>query len=636
MSRRVAPHSLIALIGLIWSAELLLARLTFGQQTWLDIGVSGLVLLVTALGLERVGTLATSEPTRQLVYRSLAPSLPLAAIVAHMLSVALRARMDEGVAAFVGLLVLIALPVLGAVLAVRTREALPTVPVVFGVLVVAFVVSAVSRAGLAAVSVSGDTINVGIGTDLPPPLVWLGVLLAWAVAAWLATVRGGGWGILVGTVLVVRVPGSAPDPTWTQTSPAPADRPDIVLITVDTLRADAGAEMATVSLLAERGTSFTGAQAPAPWTLPSMGTLMTGEPIEVHGAAKVPKLGFTPMRGEVQTLAEKLSAEGYDTAAFVSPNAFVGSGFGFGRGFDHFEHSMERASYALPMSANDSLARVMVLDVLVSMGLTGRRSFGGAEVLVDRAEALLDQRRDRPLFLWLHFLDCHEPFRNVHDTTLPFLVKNELSGGLLSDVVQTRGLGSPELWEVYRNEVAHIDRALLPFVEGLLGSERETLIAFTSDHGEEFFEHGNLGHGLGLYQEVLHIPMLVAGLDGASAQVDEVVGLDFLHFLLAGAGATGERGLPPLWGDPVLSFNLLYGPQEHFARRDGRWKWVMHGQTRGLFDLSTDPGELKDLSGANPSIVRALDVPPPAIEVDEGAEMSNTELRMLEVLGYVE
>lgn len=259
---------------------------------------------------------------------------------------------------------------------------------------------------------------------------------------------------------------------------APDDRPSLLLVTIDTLRADAvgsyGAEHATPTLdaLATRGVRFTRTYSPAPITLPSHSSMMTGLRPPAHG---VRNNGSYVLGDDAQTLAERLQAEGYETAAFVSA-AVLERKFGLGQGFDHYDDATsggEGAFYA-ERSARETNQRVL---------------------------AWADARGDatRPSFLWVHYFDPHAPYAAPAEFADRF----------------------PEA--PYTAEVAATDAALGELFEGLdqRGLLSETVVAVTADHGESLGEHGEDTHALTLYDATQHVPFLLAGPDIPRGEVSE-------------------------------------------------------------------------------------------------------------------
>ncbi len=342
-------------------------------------------------------------------------------------------------------------------------------------------------------------------------LPWLACLLPAALL--------GAWKDKLALALLVLAPALALDIK----DPIPERSGSIVLITVDTLRKDAGEAMHSYAALAEHGDVFTDATASSTWTLPALASLHTGLDPASHGGARVGTgwLEIRPVDPSHQTLAEYLSQEGLDTAAVVT-NPFVG--YGLETGFGHWRNLSMRAP----------------LDP-VGLGLAGRgfdlrstpRSPGDARRVVDEAFRWLDHTGDDPVFLWLHFLDPHLPYHHVE--AYDDVDVRDLRQGRL------RPEARPEVQEAYQREVDYVDREITTFLDGLesrgLG---DALIVLTSDHGEEFWESGGVEHGHAIVEEVVQVPLVVRWGSDRPPRVsrDKVSQVDLLPSLLDHLGLT--------------------------------------------------------------------------------------------------
>ncbi len=420
---------------------------------------------------------------------------------------------------------------------------------------------------------------------------------------------------------------------------APARRPrtvNVVLYLVDALRADRlgayGCRRPTSPALdafAGRATLFAHAYAQSSWTRPAVATLLTGLRPEVHGVnTRRDRLG-----DEVPYLPEVLQAAGYETAAVVA-NPNVGAELGFGRGFGTFQ--------LLPWDR--------------------RRS----EELNREAEAWLDRRDPgRPFLLYLHTVDPHLPYdppaeeraRFAPRAAGPDLGSTAMVGTLAARELEDEGRFAEPLRDLYDAEVAANDRSfgrLLAALEkrSLLA---DTMVVFVADHGEEFHEHGGWIHGRTLYEEVLHIPLVIE-LPGQRdpRRVAAAVGeMDLVPTILE------VLGLPPLAG---LDGRSLLGdlpedrPIPAFLDVD---EWRAVGVVRGglaalrhcrlggcteqeLYDLTADPGETQDLGGRWPvraatliSEARAAVLARRGRYHAGGVELSPEMRRHLQALGYV-
>ncbi len=394
--------------------------------------------------------------------------------------------------------------------------------------------------------------------------------------------------------------------------PASADRPNLVFILVDTLRADAltayGGDpdlMPALNQLAEQSVVFTDVLSNASWTRPSVASFFTGLLPEEHGAVDR-DYGLT---GDYLTLAEVLRSEGYRTAAFVANFAAVGRDAGFAQGFDHFEQiEGHPLPYARAGRVNDAV----------------------------RSWLRTSEPGHAPLFLYVHYLDPHEPY---------------LSGA-------AAGARRPEeARSAYDAELRYLDGALVSLLDGLrtlLGGPSFVLV--TSDHGEEFGEHGEGGHGHSLYAEVIRLPALLWSRQGRGRTVAEKLeARDFFDLLIhlsrsvdpdaAEWAARRERRTryasiysttPSAWHRPYLSQVGMRG----FESDDLFLIWSAYGPTYELYEVERDPGQRRNLVRVHRDHVETL---MGAMEASVGpwanlapVDHSDATVDLLRTLGYVE
>jgi arylsulfatase A-like enzyme/Tfp pilus assembly protein PilF len=366
-------------------------------------------------------------------------------------------------------------------------------------------------------------------------------------------------------------------------SPRPADGParssNLLLVTVDTVRADrlgcygyALAETPAIDRLAHDGVRFARAMATAPLTLPSHASLLTGllpprHALHQNGAAALPT--------SVPTLAEAFQAGGFRTGAFVG-SFVLDHRFGLARGFEVYDDE-------LPRDPADQ-----------APGLEAERA---GSAVVDRALAWLGRDDARPFFAWVHLYDAHAPYEPPEPYRSRFADR------------------------LYDGEVAAVDAAVGRLVAWLdqrkLSSS--TVVALVGDHGESLGEHGELTHGLLLYEPTLHVPLLVKapGRLRRGMVVEEPVGLADLAPTLAGlAGASFASGSAAIDGRDLSSALVagaeppradLYAETEYpqsfgwsvlAALRRGPAKYIS-APTPRLFDLRSDPGETTNLLDAS-------------------------------------
>lgn len=491
-------------------------------------------------------------------------------------------------------------------------------------------------------------------------LVGPGSLPGWTILVALAAVGASGAALIrrtqapiraalalgVGGVLLASFPPLSANAAWPE-RPA-AEGPDLVIISVDALRFDAAKQMTIYQKLAAEGTEFTAAQSPAPWTLPSVASLLTGVPPAVHGAGRQPAGTFSGIAENAPALAGDLAARGYDTIGIVAQNPFAGASFGMERGFDSF-YQPGWSPYALPRGAQNLAACPLLVRLSEKRtNLFLCRTMDG-EGLTDHVVEVLDHRRDRPIFLWVHFLDAHLPYVHTADPSVSApirrLVGRDIKGEL--DKLEKTPQLRHELWAANKDEVRFVD-AQAQRILAQLGPvpTRGRIVVFTADHGEEFFEHGGFEHGHALVQEVTQVPLVISGLNRPTGiDPTPVTLMDIPTTLLAAAGGENPamEGVDLADGAvPVRSLRmdnmLRIAPDRMFAIRRGAWKAIWDDESpAALFNLDADPLELHNVADQNPEIFSALMAGQPRTSLDPGPaiEVSDEQRLRLEALGYV-
>lgn len=394
------------------------------------------------------------------------------------------------------------------------------------------------------------------------------------------------------------------------------DGPPLVLITVDTLRADAGANMEVAQRLSQRGRAFTQAVSTSSWTVPAMGSVMTGLLPVGHGAGIAADGRLGGLRGDVPVLAELLSDAGYATAA-VATNAWLTPGLGFDRGFQTFWHGDERRHHRLPLG-----------------GFPQGSSPRDAERVVDHALTWLDTAPERGWFLWVHLIDPHLPFGHPEDAFVAGLSDERLRAGMRLDAEKVEAVRS-----AYQHEVDHVDAQVGRLLDALeaRGVLEAGVVVLTADHGEELWDHGATGHGHSHHREVVQVPLVIAGAPvGVS---DAVVSLaDVPVTLAAAAGLSIGDGVDlrgDLAGDRIVtSQGNAYFHQQRAAWGRGRRAIVGSAGEVPLdcFDLTADPTEHTPLACAPADPVADAAVRTQAPTTAGGADVSRAAL---EALGYL-
>ncbi len=367
--------------------------------------------------------------------------------------------------------------------------------------------------------------------------------------------------------------------TETREASRPPREANVLLVTLDTTRADhlscygpSGARTPHLDALAARGVRFAHATAQVPLTLPSHACVMTGAYPPVHGLRDMG--GFVLDRRH-PTIASIAQSAGFETAAFVGSRVLA-THFGLSNGFATYDDNMggEPEEDKLP-------------------GVFPERR---AAVVTDRALEWLKANASRKFFLWAHYYDPHAPY----DPPAPY-----------------RKTYAKDL---YSGEIAYTDEHVGRLLDGLerLGLASRTLIAVIGDHGESLGEHGELTHGIFLYDSTLRVPFIMAGPDAPAGKVieDQVRSIDLaptvLEFLnLPKSPETQGVSLWPLvrggervrsnWSYAETLYPRTYmGWSELRAMRADRWKLILAPRSE-LYALDRDSSEGDNIIARHPA-----------------------------------
>lgn len=413
---------------------------------------------------------------------------------------------------------------------------------------------------------------------------------------------GAAAGVFVLTVLLLACNGQQTTPV----APVIPQRPDVVLITLDTTRADrlgaygyAGAATDTIDALAATGTRFTRTESVLPLTIPAHSTLFTGLFPFHHN---VRSNGDNVLADSFSTLAEHFRAGGYATGASVA--AFVTTRqWGFAQGFDGYFDAMPEQEVQTPQSRN-----------------YWHTERAGSMVVDDALAWLATVPKDKPVFLWVHLYDAHYPYQPIE----PY--------------------ASAQPGKPYDAELAYVDDQVARVTAAFAG--RPTLVNLVGDHGECLGEHDEMQHGSFAYECSQHVPWIVSGPGVPVAVVDTPVSsADVAPTLLKLAGLpipSGMDGAPQPGGSTVPyseSYQLVdrfrFAPQR--AVLDGNWKLIATPKPE-LYDLSADPDELVNLAAAHPQKLAALLAKLDALGATppgKSGEIDAATMEALASLGYV-
>ncbi len=415
-------------------------------------------------------------------------------------------------------------------------------------------------------------------------------------------------------------------------------RYNVLLFSIDTLRADNlgayGYQWPTspeIDALAAQGIVFEHPSSQAPSTLLSHAAMLTSQIPQHHGGSHI---RFLPLADSVLTLAEVLKDAGYETVSF-NGGGQVGSAFGFAQGFDIYEQGPDPSHWG-----------------------------------VDHTLAWLEERRkrkeERPFFLFLHTYEVHHPytpnsqdldlFANGYAGPLPRTISVELLNEINRSQRQIDTDDLNFIIAAYDAEIRSVSRNFGRIIEELRREDllEDTVIVVTSDHGEEFGEHGMVGwHSLTLYEEMLHVPLIVrlpGSRHAGERPSQRVRSIDIAPMLLDLLGLPQPssfegRSLVPLLGaasplPDLPAIAMRDTPQGNiFESLTIRQVKLNEGR---LFDLEHDPWELEDRAALDPSTFGLLDAElrqivdhKPAAQSEKPIELGPEETERLKSLGYL-
>lgn len=298
--------------------------------------------------------------------------------------------------------------------------------------------------------------------------------------------------------------------------PALSDRPNVLLVTLDTLRADHLSSFGysrpttpNIDRLAREGVLFENAFATASWTLPSHASIMTGRYPYEHRA------GGGPLNSQYPTLAEELHSRGYATAGLVANLDYCTAKTGLSRGFSTYEDNFGTVTDMV----SETFYGRMLLDRLPLLGYYDHPGRKPAAEVNREFFLWLDANRGVRFFAFLNYFDVHDPYiapspyqtkfanqPNRGDLVNSLLFPRDFTGGkqLTEQQVQAEING-------YDGSLAYLDNELGSLFDRLkvMGLQDNTLIIVTSDHGESFGNHGLYGHGNSLYADLIHVPLII-------------------------------------------------------------------------------------------------------------------------------
>lgn len=451
-----------------------------------------------------------------------------------------------------------------------------------------------------------------------------------------------------------------------------------LLITVDSLRADHLAQygydrdtMPALDRLADSGTVFENAFSNGPYTRISIPSFQTSHHLAYEAIDEYP------------TIASSLSSEGVKTAVIGTQTGIglIDGGFRFDEtidlGRDEFHERANsnrsvvervkrqinrpatKVSQFLQQRQNERIYDILQKPYNLLLGDNGFTYLGytSAEQVTNRALTWLESNADTDFFLWIHYMEAHRPY-GVHDDE-PAYLDSPVDEEQIKRLMKTAGVTPEDISEeelklmvdLYDSDLRYCSRHLDRLFDGLeeLGIWNESNVLFTSDHGEEFREHGRFFHRNYPYDELIQVPLIVKAppidADGRIAETRELLDLAPTVVSLH----TEESALPEFEGEHLFDgdsrrvFSL--GQPNDIAPavtvRTDEWKLISTGASERLYDLASDPEEQNDIASDNPEIVDRLresipnhlitrEINPPRRPKDE------VDRDQLEALGYME
>jgi len=426
--------------------------------------------------------------------------------------------------------------------------------------------------------------------------------------------------IVLGSLLAVLVDQKrnniAPSKSVSKSSVKSSERgiKHVILITVDTLRTDVLSSYGSQSVqtpnidgLSADGVLFKNAYSSSPWTLPAFASIMTGLPPGTHlttkASSKLPK--------KFKTTAEYMLGSGYYTGALVR-NIFLHPEYNIDQGFVDYYHYPKFSRYVR------SFGRALI-NFAFGKNL---RNDVSTEDITDLSINWLEEQRDKDFFFWVHYFDPHQPYAPpeayIADKSEPpprigmeFNGAKHIRSGHLVPTEREREW----IKELYDAEVRYVDDNLGRLFEYLKksGLYEDSLIILTSDHGEEFWDHGGFEHGHALYNEVIQVPLIIK-LPGENQVKEEKMRVStqsLMRTILDASGIEYDRdrliagSLYPLMQgkgneiseEPLVSTGLLYY-EDRESLIFGNKKYIrsLISNEEELYDLQNDPDEQNELS----------------------------------------
>jgi arylsulfatase A-like enzyme len=433
------------------------------------------------------------------------------------------------------------------------------------------------------------------------------------------------------------------------TIPKPTKSPNVLVIIVDTLRADHlspyGYTRDTspyVNQLAQQGVLFENAISPSSWTLPSHASMLTG--LYPHDTKVESDKDI--LSGNLPNLGDAMMQRGYRTAAFSANYYLFSRAHGFINGFSHFEGYEQTIGGILqevPLS-QFILGKLSQYTTGTPDAYFGLKNAASAQQVNEDAASWM-KRGDRPFFVVLNYFDVHEPVlppapylhmysKNADARNQSIFFQESCSW---AEVEASCGSDQPQFLDTYDGSIRYVDDS----IKGLLSELKElqlldnTIVVITSDHGQEFGDHGIYGHGKSLYRQVIQVPLIIwkPGLVPASVRVPTPISTTEISATILDLAAPGGnqaakqplpgRSLTALWKSslPVSDWPAPISElaRLHWFTREApnynapvqsivtpQWQYIRQEGKDLLFDWKADPDEMHDVCATQPAVCTTL------------------------------
>jgi len=400
----------------------------------------------------------------------------------------------------------------------------------------------------------------------------------------------------------------------------------VILLTIDTLRADYLScydpdKRPTPNLdsLARDGILFSNAISPCSWTLPAFSSIVTGVSPSVHMTTQA----TSSLPDTFKTLAEYLREDGYYTAA-IGRNSFMMPERELSQGFAEYNFFPKRKYITMTSLGATMLREIFPHSFKIS---------ASTKELTDIAITWLEENHQVESFFWLHYFDPHHPYSPPHeylpDDAEPvpsigtsFFDFGEVRAGLFLNNEEREWVRT-----LYESEVSYVDHNVGRVITTLkrLGIYDESLIIVTSDHGDEFWEHGSIEHGHTLYNELIHVPLIVklpesmAASNGTVKQIETTVSTQSIFPTIMelcqieyNKDDVSISPLTSLWGanshtfnqQPIISTGLKYSEDRiSIIFDDFKYIRFLSSNKEELYDLANDPMEQNSLVAERPDMI---------------------------------